>query len=294
MYYCSKCHKEITVCPACKQQVSDTTAMLLYQIAIVCFVVAAVFFLLRLELEEKTAKALKPFKEAADIAEKKEKIEAVDLPKPDKKTAKADKPQAPKKSPIRGQTADFRAALWGTSRSRIIAEEKAKLLNDESAYDLDFLDTINNLETVIKYTFSSSRLESGHYIFFGDKCLNLEQIDQNTIPKIGAGTDKEIQNRFALLPAPRNKILSDLPCIEMFYSEILSSLVEQLGQPVENSLGELEKKLTPHQKVASVVIFNRSISYSWDTPKTIVDVIFAAHQNVMYLCISYHNRKTAK
>ncbi|HAE39991.1 MAG TPA: hypothetical protein DCG57_15380 [Candidatus Riflebacteria bacterium] len=294
MYYCAKCIKEITVCPGCKQRVSDTTAILLYQIAVVCFAVAAVFFMLTLELQEKTAAAMKPFQEAAEIADKKSKVEAVDLPKPAKQEKQSDKQQAPKKSPIRGQTADFRAALWGMSRTRVAAEEKGRLLNDESAYDLDYLDTINNLDTVIRYTFSSSRLVSGHYIFFGDKCLNLEQIDQSTIPKLGENTDKELQNRFAIFTAPRNKILSDLPGIEQFYSEMLTSLIGQLGNPVENSLGELEKSFTLQQKVASVIIFNRSIRYSWDTPNSIVDMVLAAHQNTMYLCVSYHNRKTAK
>lgn len=294
MYYCSKCQKEINICPACKQRASDETALLFYQIAAVCFAVAAVFFMLELELNEKTAKAMQPFKDTAEIAEKKAKIEAVDLPKPPKKVAQASKAQAPKKSPIRGQTADFRNALWGTSRSRINEEEKSQLLDDESAYNLDYLDTINNLDTVVRYTFSSNRLDSGHYIFFGDRCANLEQLDQTSLKKIGDSTPKSIQSLFAIFPKLRNKTLADLKSVELFYQEMLTSLVGQLGEPVERTLGEDENLFTIDQKVASVMAFNRALSYSWDTPKSIVDLVFAAHENTMYLCISFHNRKTAK
>lgn len=296
MYYCAKCQKEITVCPNCKQRVADTTAMLLAQIAVVCFLVSIIFFMLELELREKTEVAMKPFKEAAEIAEKKEKVKAVDLPKPvkEKQTKQSSKAQAPKKSPIRGQTADFRAALWGTARSQVVAEEKSELIADTSAYNLDYLDTINNLNTVVRYTFSSSRLDSGHYIFFGDKCLSLEQLDQTKLEKLGDSTSRSIQSMFSIFPEPRNKTLADLASIEQFYFETLTSLVAQLGNPVENSLGELEGQYTAQQKVASVMVFNRSLSYSWDTPKSIVDLVFASHENTMYLCISYFNRKTAK
>jgi len=294
MYYCSKCQKEISICPACKQRVSDTTALLFYQIAAVCFAVAAVFFLLELELNEKTARAMQPFKESAEIAEKKAKIEAVDLPKPDKKVAQTSKAQAPKKSPIRGQTADFRAAMWGTQRSRISADEKSQLLSDESAYNLDYLDTINNLDTVVRYTFSSNRLDSGHYIFFGDRCRNLEQLDQASLKKIGDNTPKSIQSLFAIFPKQRNKTLAELKSIGLFYQEMLTSLVGQLGEPVERTLDEEESLYTVDQKVASIMVFNRALSYSWDTPKSIVDLVFAAHENTMYLCISFHNRKTAR
>ncbi|PKL46021.1 MAG: hypothetical protein CVV42_17920 [Candidatus Riflebacteria bacterium HGW-Riflebacteria-2] len=294
MYYCSKCEKEITTCPACKQRISDTTAMLYYQLATICFAVAAVFFLLELELQEKTSKALQPFKAAAEIAEKKAKIEAVDIPKPPKKTTPASKAQAPKKSPIRGQTADFRAAMWGTSRSHITDTEKAQLLNDASAYDLDYLDTINNLNAVVRYTFSSNRLESGHYIFFGDKCSNLEQLDQASLKKIGDNTPNSIQSLFEIFPTQRNKALTDVKSIELFYHEMLTSLVAQLGEPIEMTLAEQENQFTPGQKAATVMAFNRALSYSWDTPKSIVDLVFAAHENSMYLSISYHNRKTAK
>ncbi len=294
MYYCAKCQKEINTCPACKQRVSDTTALLYYQIAAVCFAVAAVFFLLELELNEKTARAMQPFKESAEIAEKKARIEAVDLPKPPKKVEQTSKTQAPKKSPIRGQTADFRAALWGTARSRISAEEKSQLLNDESAYNLDYLDTINNLDTVVRYTFSSNRLDSGHYIFFGDRCMNLEQLDQGTLKKIGESTPKSIQSLFAIFPKLRNKTLADVKSIELFYQEMLTSLIGQLGEPVERTLGEDENLFTIDQKVASVMVFNHALSYSWDTPKSVVDLVFAAHENTMYLCISFHNRKTAR
>ncbi len=295
MYYCSKCEKEINTCPACKQRVSDTTALLYYQMAAVCFAVAAVFFMLELELQEKTAVAMQPFKEAAEIAEKKAKIEAADLPKPPKKTTPAEKTQStPKKSPIRGQTADFRSARWGTSRSRIAEEEKSQLLNDESAYNLDYIDTINNLNAVVRYTFSSNRLESGHYIFFGDRCVNLEQLDQASLKKIGEGTPKEIQSLFAIFPKLRNKTLADLKSIELFYHEMLTSLVGQLGEPVEKTLGDQENQFTTGQKAAAVVVFNRAISYSWDTPTSVVDLVFASHENTMYLCISFHNRKTAK
>jgi len=294
MYYCSKCQKEINICPACKQRVSDTTALLFYQIAAVCFAVAAVFFMLELELNEKTVKAMQPFKESAEIAEKKARVESVDLPKPPKKVAQTSKAQAPQKSPIRGQTADFRAALWGTSRSRISDEEKSQLLNDESAYNLDYLDTINNLDTVVRYTFSSNRLDSGHYIFFGDRCASLEQLDRASLNKIGDSTPKSIQSLFSIFPKLRNKTLADLKSIELFYQEMLGSLIGQLGEPVERTLGEDENLFTIDQKVASVIVFDRALSYSWDTPKSIVDLVFAAHENTMYLCISFHNRKTAK
>lgn len=297
MYYCPKCQKEITVCPNCKQRVSDTTALLLYQIAAVCFIVAAIFFMLELELQEETAVAMKPFKESAEIAEKKAKIEEVKLPKPPKppkppkQTSAA---QAPKKGPIRGQTADFRSALWGTPRSRIAGDEKIQLLNDSSAYDLDYLDRISNLDTVVRYRFSSNRLDSGYYIFLGDKCLGLEQLDRNAIKKIGESTDKEVQAFFAIFPMTRNKELANVKSIEQFYSETLDGLLFQLGTPVENNMEKLDNRLTPAEKVASVIVFNRMLRYSWDTPRSIVDLVFAAHENRMYLSISYHNRKTAK
>lgn len=294
MFYCPKCNKEITICPNCKQRITDTTALLYYQLATLCIFVAAVFFLLKLELQEKTESAMKPFKEAAEIAEKKAKIVSVNLPKPDKKKKSTKKTSRPKKSPIRGQTADFRAALWGTPRSRIVAEEKSELIDDKSAYHLDYLDTINNLDTIVRYTFSSSRLISGHYIFLGEKCRNLEQVDQINLKKIGESTPKEIRNMFSFFPEIRNKSISELASIEQLYYEMLTSLMAQLGDPLETSLRELEGQYLYRLKVASVIVFDRAISYHWETEKSLIDLDFAAHENAFYLCVSYSHRKASR
>lgn len=84
MYFCPECKKEIKACPGCKQRITDGMALLLYQISAVMFAVAVVLLMLELELREGTAVALRPFKEASEIAEKKSKIEAVKLPTPPK------------------------------------------------------------------------------------------------------------------------------------------------------------------------------------------------------------------
>ncbi|MBU1105928.1 MAG: hypothetical protein KKB51_04595 [Candidatus Riflebacteria bacterium] len=270
-------------------------ALLLYQISAVVFAVAVIFFMLELELREGTAVALKPFNEASEISEKKSKIEAVKLPTPPKAAKNdPDTKQTPKKSPIRGQTADFRAALWGGARSRIVEEEKAELLNDSSAYNLDYIDRISNFDTVIRYDFSSSRLIAGRYIFFGHKCQGLEQLDLAKVPKIGESADRVIQSDFAIFPIPRNTALCDLQSIEQFFSETYSSLVFQLGEPLERSLGELDASLSAKQKVESVMAHNRIISYCWNTPESVVNLEFAAFENIMYLCINYQNPKTAR
>jgi hypothetical protein len=247
MYHCPECNKEIKNCPGCKQPVRDGTASILYQISGACIFVALIFFVLEIKIKEEIETAMKPFRIAEEIAAKKNKVKATDLPKPPKKEkaeAEKKKPEekdGEKKSDVQGKTADFRAGVWGASRKKIEEDEKAEKLDRANPYSLDYLARVGNYDAITRYEFSSNRLQGGNYVVFGQKVKDLDQLRSKTLIKAGEPCSSAIANEFAIYRMPRNQALSELNNIDQFFYEMYISLASQHGMPTPAPLPILKR-----------------------------------------------------
>lgn len=303
MYHCPECQKDIDTCPKCKQPIKDNTAALLYQISGVFFFVALVFFALEGKVREETDLAMRPFKVTEEIAAKKAKVKAATLPKPpkeekatkakDEEVKKEDKKEK-KEDKIEGKDADFRVGRWGTSRKRIEEEEKAEKINRDNPYSLEYFAKVGDCAGITRYQFSSNRLIGGDYVVFGDKIKNLAELISETQYKAGEACSTSIQNEFSLYPFPRNPGLSEIDKIDQFFYGAYISLTALYGIPSMNNLGDLENSLSRHEKVTSVLVFDRMIRYEWSTKRTNIEFIFAANAGIPYFFIAYREKKPGK
>lgn len=294
MYHCPECEKDIEICPHCKQFVKDHTATLLYQIAGMLFFIALIFFALEVKIREEIDAAMKPFKTAEDIAAKKNKVKATSLPKAPKKEKDPPKETSSKESgsnDIKGKDADFRAGMWGASKSKIQEDEKAEKLDRNNHYSLEYLARVGNYDSITRYKFSSNHLVGGDYVVFGTKVKNLEKIIEDVPFKIGESCPTWVGNEFNLYSGPRNEALSEIANIEQFFYEMYLSLGSQFGTPEFSTLGAAENDIGRSEKVASVIAHNRIINYRWRTIRSIVEFSFAGYDSCAFFTISYTDKK---
>lgn len=297
MYHCPECQKPVDTCPNCKQRLGDNAAVFLYQISGGLLLIALVFVALEIKIKEEIDTAMRPFKVAEEVAAKKSKVKAVKLPtapKAAKEPMEKKEGEDSKPDKIEGKDADFRAGRWGVSRKRIEEEEKAEKLDCGNPYSLEFLAKVGNYEGITRYEFSSNRLEGGNYIVFGQRVKDLDKLKSETAIRAGDPCFAWIQNEFSLYRFPRNEGLSEVSAIDNFFYEMYISLSSQFGMPEQSSLKDLENALSRQEKVASVLAFDRMISYEWSSPRSKISFIFAANVGVPYFYISYRDKNAGK
>lgn len=296
MYQCQKCKKQVLTCPACKYRIKDPKATLINQVAGVLVFLTIIFVSLEIKVKEETEIAMKPFRQAQEETEKKEKVKEAGPPKqakPDSNAAK--KKSNNKKSGSAGKEGDFRAGTWGMLRSEILENEKAQKLEVRNdPYNLDYLTKIGNFEVVAHYMFAQNRLTGGCYILTGQNLDGLEEIRNNNKIKVGETCPSWVKLDFSYYQNYSSPILNSIAAADQFFYEMYISLASQMGPPESTALEELENSITRNEKIESVLAYDRILVYSWTTQRSKINFYFACLDSRPYFRLEYLSLKNAE
>jgi hypothetical protein len=291
MYYCSKCKKPVTICPACKQQIKDSRASLLNQITGFFVFVILIFVSLEIKVKEETDLAMKPFRQAEEETRKNKKVKEAGPPKTAKIT-KSEKKNKKKKTNGSAKKADFRAGAWGMLKSAIIEEENAPELEVRNApYNIDYLTKIADHQVIAQYMFAQNRLSGGCYILLGNKIENVQTIRDQVKLKVGEPTPSWIKLDFDFYSEYASNSMSSIESSDEFFYDMYISLMSQMGKPTFSALEDLETALGRNEKIKSVLAYNRMINYTWETKRSKVNFYFAGYDNTPYFRIEYLSQK---
>lgn len=254
-----------------------------------------IFVSLEIKVKEETEIAMKPFRQAQEETEKKEKVKEAGPPKQAKTSKDSDKKKNGKKrGGGAGKEGDFRTGTWGMLRTEIIEAEKAhrlELRNDP--YNLDYLTKIGNFEVIAHYMFAQNRLSGGCYILTGQPLEGLGEIRENLKVKVGEPCPSWVKLDFSYYREFSSPILNSIAAVDQFFYEMYISLASQMGPPEKTALEELENSFSRNEKVESVLAHERLIGYSWTTVRSKINFYFACLDSRPYFRLEYLSIKNA-
>lgn len=297
MYQCQSCKKEIKICPACKYRIKDSQASLLNQIAGTLVFLTIIFVSLEIKVTEETEIAMKPFRQAREETERKEKVKEASLPKPAKDSAANQKKSNKSGGNSRlSKEGDFRAGTWGMLKSQILTEEKAQPLHvRQDPYNLDFLTKIGNYEVIARYMFAQNRLSGGCYILIGQPVEITPEVKERNGIKVGEPIPSWVKVDFSYYrEATSNLNLNSFESADQFFYEMYISMASQMGRPNSTALDELENEISRQEKVESVIAHNRILTYSWETNRSKVNFYFAGLDSTPYFRLEFLSDKNLK
>lgn len=294
MYLCQKCQQQLKVCPACKHNLRDPKASLFNQLSGLLVFLTLIFVSLEIKVTEETEIAMKPFRAAQEELENRRKVKEAEAfrSSSDSSSTEPRQRKSAKVASAYGREGDFRAGVWGMLKSEIVENETAQHLEfRDDPYDLDYKTRIGNFDVVARYMFAQGRLSAGCYILLGPPIEGLDKIKKDMALKVGEPTPSWIKLDFNYYSDEACPILNSLPAVDQFFYEMYISLASQMGPPEETVLNELEHSLTRNEKIESVLVHERMLTYRWQTIRSKVNFYFASLNGRPYFRLEFLSNK---